>query len=194
MSRQLAVLASLALLAGCSPAPAPPPAEEMAPPPPSRADIAMSAAPAAISANATLMDTDSTGAMIELRAGTNGWVCMADIDPNAPGDGPACLDGAWQAWAAAWSNKTAPAVKGVGIAYMLQGGKGASNTDPYATAPAEGEVWIDDGPHLMVIVPNPAMLEAFPTDPNNGGPYVMWKGTPYVHLMVPTSAAASGAM
>ena len=22
-------------------------------------------------------------------------------------------------------------------------------------------------------------------DPDNGGPYVMWKGTPYAHLMVP---------
>ncbi len=25
----------------------------------------------------------------------------------------------------------------------------------------------------------------FSTDPHNGGPYVMWKGTPYAHLMVP---------
>jgi hypothetical protein len=26
------------------------------------------------------------------------------------------------------------------------------------------------------------------TDPWNGGPYVMWKGTPYAHIMVPVDA------
>ena len=36
------------------------------------------------------------------------------------------------------------------------------------------------------------MRRTFPTaaaatlDPENGGPYVMWKGTPYAHIMVPT--------
>ena len=30
-----------------------------------------------------------------------------------------------------------------------------------------------------------AALDAFPTDPQAGGPYVMWKGTPYAHIMVP---------
>ena len=37
----------------------------------------------------------------------------------------------------------------------------------------------------MVIVPDPVQLEGLSTDPNNGGAYVMWKGTPYVHVMVP---------
>jgi hypothetical protein len=36
----------------------------------------------------------------------------------------------------------------------------------------------------MILAPA-ELLELFPTDPNNGGPYVMWKGTPYAHLMVP---------
>jgi hypothetical protein len=36
----------------------------------------------------------------------------------------------------------------------------------------------------MILAPA-AMLDAFPTDPDSGGPYVMWKGTPYAHLMVP---------
>ena len=44
--------------------------------------------------------------------------------------------------------------------------------------------WIEEGSHLMILAP-PAMLENFPTDPHNGGPYVMWKGTPYQHIMVP---------
>ena len=25
------------------------------------------------------------------------------------------------------------------------------------------------------------------TDPHNGGPYVMWKGTPYAHIMIPVA-------
>jgi hypothetical protein len=37
----------------------------------------------------------------------------------------------------------------------------------------------------MIIVPDPALLESLPADPNHGGAYVMWRGTPYVHIMVP---------
>jgi hypothetical protein len=36
----------------------------------------------------------------------------------------------------------------------------------------------------MVILPDPA-LNALPTDPNRGGAYVMWKGTPYADIMAP---------
>jgi hypothetical protein len=39
--------------------------------------------------------------------------------------------------------------------------------------------WIVEGPHLMIIVPDPALLEAFPAEPTSGEPYIMWKGTPY---------------
>jgi len=37
----------------------------------------------------------------------------------------------------------------------------------------------------MVVLPDPKMLEGISDDPNNGGPYVMWKGTPYAHIMIP---------
>ncbi|CAN5783093.1 hypothetical protein BH23GEM9_BH23GEM9_28980 [soil metagenome] len=40
------------------------------------------------------------------------------------------------------------------------------------------QAWVRSGPHLMLIVPDPAELEGFPTDPENGGPWVMWKGAP----------------
>ena len=39
----------------------------------------------------------------------------------------------------------------------------------------------------MFIVPDTAQLEGLSTDPHNGGPYVMWKGTPYAHIMVPVA-------
>jgi len=34
----------------------------------------------------------------------------------------------------------------------------------------------------FVIVPDTKMLQGISDDPNNGGPYVMWKGTPYAHI------------
>jgi len=46
-------------------------------------------------------------------------------------------------------------------------------------------VWVQEGPHLMIIVPNSGALVGLPDDPGSGGPYVMWKGTPYAHVMVP---------
>ncbi|EOK5967445.1 hypothetical protein ACM6XU_001918 [Vibrio parahaemolyticus] len=48
--------------------------------------------------------------------------------------------------------------------------------------------WIVEGPHLMIITPDQALLDSLPTDPSYGGPYVMWKGTPYAHIMIPVGA------
>jgi hypothetical protein len=45
----------------------------------------------------------------------------------------------------------------------------------------------------MVAVPDPKTLSKFSTDWKSGGPYVMFAGTPYAHLMIPvTPAKASG--
>lgn len=69
----------------------------------------------------------------------------------------------------------------------IKGSLTASNTDAFAETPPPGADWIVDGPHVMVIVPDPAMLDGFPSDHTTGGPYVMYKGTPYAHLMVPVA-------
>jgi hypothetical protein len=148
----------------------------------------MSAAPPAIASAATIMDFDASGKLVELRAGTNGWLCLADDSPAAPGDSPDCVDQRWQQWFDAYEKQEVPNISGVGMAYMLQGSLTASNTDPFAETPPDGAEWIVDGPHVMVIVPDPAMLDAFPADHSTGGPYVMYKGTPYAHLMVPVTA------
>jgi hypothetical protein len=71
----------------------------------------------------------------------------------------------------------------VGISYMLAGDSGASNSDPYAEGRTDD--WVVSGPHIMIIVPDPAMLAGVPTDPENGGPWIMWQGTEYAHVMVP---------
>jgi hypothetical protein len=71
---------------------------------------------------------------------------------------------------------------------MLQGGSDASNTDPFALEPAPGEDWITSGPHVMILSPVSLDTTLFSTDPNSGGPYVMWAGTPYEHIMMPVQA------
>lgn len=96
-----------------------------------------------------------------------------------------CLDKTWTAWADAWANRKPFKANHVGIGYMLVGDAGLSNVDPYAEGRTSNNQWVVEGPHTMVIVPDPAQLEGLSTDPNNGGAYVMWKGTPYVHVMVP---------
>lgn len=195
MSPYRRLLPALALLAACA-NPAPPiteaPDEVVVPAGTDPISVAMSAAPSAISSAATIMEFDSTGALRELRAGTNGWMCVPDENPPAPGTAPMCMDQAWQQWLEAYMAQKPPTISSVGISYMLQGGPYASNTDPYASAPPAGSDWNYDGPHLMVIVPDPALLDIYPTDPGNGGPYVMWKGTPYAHLMVPAGQTSVG--
>lgn len=129
--------------------------------------------------DATVVDWDGN----VLKEGSNGYTCFPA--PPTVG-GPMCNDGEWIKWAEAWQNKTDFTAEALGISYMLggDGGDGSSNIDPYAEEPTDDNQWIAEGPHLMILAPA-ALLEAYPTDPDNGGPYVMWKGTPYAHLMVP---------
>ena len=148
---------------------------------------AMSAAPASIADRATIMDwpAEAGAEMTMLREGTNGWTCLPDM-PDTPGNDPMCLDQPWLAWADAWMNKHETNITQMGFGYMLQGGTPESNTDPYAEGPTPDNEWMTAGvPHLMILVPDEQMLAELPTDPVNGGPWVMWRGTPYVHIMAP---------
>ena len=145
---------------------------------------AMSAAPSRISSAATIAEIGPDGKIVTLRAGTNGYTCFPD-DPNTPKPDPICADKAWGQWFEAWMAKKPPMTRQVGIAYMLQGASDASNTDPFATKPAAGADWVNTPAHTMVIVPDPKQLDSYPSDPKSGGPFVMFKGTPYAHLMVP---------
>jgi hypothetical protein len=120
-----------------------------------------------------------------VREGTNGWWCMPD-SPATPGPDPMCGDANSMEWAMAWIGKAAPPAGKVGFMYMLAGGTDASNTDPYATAPAEGNNWVQTGPHVMVVNAG-SQMAGYPedADPDTSVPYVMWSGTPYAHLMIP---------
>jgi hypothetical protein len=71
----------------------------------------------------------------------------------------------------------------IGVNYMLVGDIPVDNDDPYNTDESKG-TWVQEGPHLMLLVPQ-ALFGTLPRNPYEGGPYVMWEGTDYAHIMVP---------
>ena len=145
---------------------------------------AQSAAPASISADATVVQVAADGSMQELRKGTNGWTCMPD-NPQTPGKDPMCMDANALKWAQAWMGHKPPPADNVGLMYMLQGGSDASNVDPWGDKPANGK-WVETGPHVMVVGAE-SLNKLYPTaaDPDTAKPYVMFGGTPYAHMMIP---------
>lgn len=149
-------------------------------------DNAMSAAPLSISQDATILDyeVDADGNFVVLREGSNGWTCFPD-DPNTPTDDPICADEVALQWFFALLTGEEPSNTVPGVGYMLQGGGSASNTDPLAVEPAEGENWMASPPHVMVFPPAGQDLSGFATDMTSGLPWIMWVNTPYQHIMVP---------
>jgi hypothetical protein len=147
---------------------------------------AMSAAPTSIAKDAKIVDypKEAGQSLIKRRQGTNGWTCFPDWQAT-PGKDPMCFDKMWMQWFDAISSATDPNIKQPGIAYMLQGGSDASNTDPFAMKPKEGEHWLSAPPHIMLIVPGKLDTALLSTDHHSGEPWVMYAGTPYEHVMVP---------
>lgn len=147
---------------------------------------AMSAAPASIAKGATIMDYPAKEGQQPpvLRKGTNAWTCFPD-DPSTPGNDPMCLDKSWMVWLQGYLTKTPPKVTTPGIAYMLQGGSDASNTDPFAPPPKSPKQWVSSPAHVMLVVPGKLDPAVFTAEHHSGGPWIMWAGTPYEHLMVP---------
>ena len=140
---------------------------------------ALRAAPSGIAAHATAKEWDGT----VLRKGDDAWTCYPS--PHNMPNSPMYMDAVWAKWGEAWMNKKPFKADRIGLAYMLMGDSGSSNTDPYATKPTADNKWVVEGPHLMIIAPDSRMLEGISDDPHSGGPYVMWKGTPYEHIMLP---------
>jgi hypothetical protein len=156
---------------------------------------AMSAALASVADHATILDNelDANGKFVVLREGDNGWFCWPDAY-GTPGPDPVCADQAWLDWTYAFIAGKAPETKTPGLAYMLQGGSDASNTDPSATEPEAGNEWMASPPHIMVLLPGTLDQTVLSTDPHNGGPWIMWAGTPYEHIMMPVAEAMMGEM
>ena len=70
---------------------------------------------------------------------------------------------------------------------MLHGDLGVDNftlgTD--GQKDAGHEHYIESGPHMMLMPKDPSSLDGLSTDYTTGAPYVMYSGTPYVHMMIP---------
>ena len=150
-------------------------------------ESARQAAPPSIADGATyaLMPSEPGAAMTTVHEGTNGWTCFPD-NPGTPAPDPACMDATAMQWVGAYMGGEVPAIPTVGFVYHLQGGWPASNTDPTATGPTEDNEWLPwTGPHVAIMVPDVSILDGMSTDPHNGGPWVMWSGTSYAHIMVP---------
>ncbi len=142
--------------------------------------IAMSAAPLNLSEKATIIGSDGS----ILREGNNGWTCMPGTPPNENVN-PMCVDKAWQKWLKAYMEQTPynSENESFGTSYMLIGDQAVDNDDPFNLDKTKG-TWIAEGPHLMLLLPE-SLMSNLPTNPYAGGPYVMWKGNEFVHVMVP---------
>ena len=143
---------------------------------------AESAGPPVVTANATIKAPDGT----VLRKGSNSYTCY----PQQAIIGPMCNEAVWDSLIDAMLNKKSFKPDKFSVSYMLAGegtALGVSNSDPYATEPEKSKDWVKEGPHLMVVVPDGAMLAGLSIDPNDPV-YVMWKDTPYAHIMVKIAA------
>lgn len=145
---------------------------------------AITAAPSDITDNATIMDVDGT----ILREGSNSWVCLPGVGLIAGDRHPMCNDAVWMDWMAAAASGSEFSTDMVGVSYMLAGDAMVNNDNPMATDPNDGGVWVQDGPHLMMLFPNLDMVSNLPRNPYVGGPYVMWGDTSMAHVMVPVEA------
>jgi hypothetical protein len=147
--------------------------------------VALSAAPASVARDAGVMRNDKSGDMKTLRESKNGFNCMIAMGQ------PMCADANSMAFFGAWMKHENPADKN-GIAYMLRGDNGASNTDPYATKKAADNHWVATGPHIMVVGPGAKSMglpDSADADPSK--PYLMWANTPYAHAMIPVAGKAT---
>ena len=144
---------------------------------------ALAAAPAEIAKGAAVIAPGPDGAMVELKAGTNGFTCLPD-QPETPGKDAMCLDPQAMIWAQSWmAHDEKPKNTAPGIAYMLTGGSDISANDPWAKI-VPGQKFVESPPHWMVMWPVDAKTSGLGTTPKKTGTWIMFAGTPYAHLMI----------
>ena len=154
------------------------------------------AAPSFIASGCKVMEADGT----VLREGTNGWTAMPG-NPRGMSDPengwkdpheamPMVMDAQAMKWAMAFMSGKKPELDHDGWMYMLHGDMGEDNTKQLVfnkEDAAEGH-WIESGPHIMLMPKDPSSLKGLTSDFNSGGPYIMFEGTGYDHVMIPLEA------
>ena len=112
------------------------------------------------------MDVDGT----ILREGSNGWTCLPGVSLISGDTHPMCNDATWIRWMKAAAKGQPFSTDIVGFSYMVMGDALVNNDDPGATDPNDGGVWVQEGPHLMLLMPAPNMLSGMSRNPLAGGP------------------------
>lgn len=153
----------------------------------SKADLiklAMSAAPAKISNDATIMIPGEDGKLIEAKKGTNGFTCIPDID-GMPKPDPICFDQATGQWVNdLMSGAPKPTNTAPGVSYMARGGWHFEKDGKILMKNEPGSRVVKEPPHWMIVWPFEAKMSGLPTMPGKLGTYIMFEGTPYAHLMI----------
>jgi hypothetical protein len=138
------------------------------------------AAPEQIVSKASIIMMQA-GKSRELQAGSNGFTCFIGADGT-----PQCADQNGMEWVKSVVARTNPPDK-IGFIYMLAGDTGTTNHHPHQRDTRLH--WVQTGPHVMIVGPRVREMLGYPrtmdvADPRQ--PYVMFPGTPYEHLMLPT--------
>jgi hypothetical protein len=130
-----------------------------------------------------------------VRQGNEDYICFpTPTEKRERGEhAPMCLDKVWLAWKEAWMRNEPFKAERVGIAYMLSAEATGGSIDPDAMKPASGDGLFVEGPQILLLMPDPAQLNAFSTHPRNGtGTFVRWKDTPYAHLVISVERSTLG--
>ena len=152
-----------------------------------------SAAPAPLGTNATVLGLDDS----VLREGSNGWTCMVGNPRPVPEGGwptaheamPVCTDDVGMKWMSDFMAGRSPQLERDAFMWMLHGDVGEDNTTAGVLSKADAKDpthWIESGPHLMLLPSDPSSLDGMSDDFSTGAPYVMFRGTPGAHVMIPT--------
>jgi hypothetical protein len=130
---------------------------------------ALSAGPAFVTSNATVLDWPSApgGEYRVLRKGTSEWTCLPGM-PGYPHDEPSCSDPVFVQWIKESRAGRKATIDRVGISYMYQGAW-VPNTSAGANS-SQKEFHV--GPHIMIITPHQDELQGISRDGSNGMPYV----------------------
>ena len=97
------------------------------------------AGPSVITDNASVLDwpAEKGAKPVQLREGTNGWVCRPD-DPMTPILDSRCFDPTYVKLLGVPFGPDREAVNSFGVSYMLNGGNAANNDDPAVITPTVG--------------------------------------------------------
>ena len=97
------------------------------------------------------------------------------------------MDAQAMKWVSAFVSGKKPELDRDGWMYMLHGDMGEDNTKPLVLKEEDAEEgkFIESGPHLMLMPKDPSSLKGLTSDFNSGGPYIMFEGTGYDHVMIP---------